>query len=159
MYNIYSCICFIFQCQCWQLCLCECSFNVIPSCLFHYVPVAAVHWYGTPARISLRCKSPSFLAAFHGARPLLLCPTRSSESRASSVKLTVRLNNKNGCAKRFIFFVFVSHHHGHFYVDFKCSYTLDYIATLSRSPVYVLHSLAVCAIQCKVVLFVFELVC
>ena len=44
-------------------------------------------------------------------------------------------------------------------VIFKCSYTLDYIATLFRSGIYALQGLAVCAIQCKVVLFVFELVC
>jgi hypothetical protein len=34
-----------------------------------------------------------------------------------------------------------------FNVDFKCSYTLDYIAALIRSPIYALHGLAVRAIQ------------
>ena len=55
--------------------------------------------------------------------------------------------------KRFICSVFV----GLFNVNFKCSYTLDYIATLS--PKDALHGLAVRAIQRKVVLSVFELVC
>ena len=48
---------------------------------------------------------------------------------------------------------------GCFNLDFKCSYTLDYIAALIRSPIYALHGLALRAIQCKVLLFVFELVC
>ena len=43
------------------------------------------------------------------------------------------------------------HHVRHFNVDFKCSYTLDYVATLFRSPIYALHGLAVRTIQCKVV--------
>ena len=50
------------------------------------------------------------------------------------------------------------YHVGRFNVDFKCSYTLDYIADLIQSPIDALHSLAVHAIQCKVV-FVFKLVC
>ena len=58
------------------------------------------------------------------------------------MKLTVQHKNKSeeNYLKR-----------NYFSVDFKCSYTHDYIATLSRSPVYALHSVAVCAIQCKVV--------
>ena len=51
------------------------------------------------------------------------------------------------------------YHNGHVNVDFKCFYTLDYIATLCRSPMNALHGLAVRAIQYKVMLFVFELVC
>ena len=37
-----------------------------------------------------------------------------------------------------------------FNVDVHCSYTLDYVAALIWSPMYALHGLAVCAIQCKV---------
>ena len=48
------------------------------------------------------------------------------------------------------------YHVGHFNVDLKCSYTLDYIDILFRSQMYALHGVAVRAIQCKV--FVFELV-
>ena len=59
--------------------------------------------------------------------------------------------------KRFIFFLYL-YLVGHFNIDFKCSYTLDYISTLFRSPIYALHGLAVRAIQCKVVSFAFELV-
>ena len=51
------------------------------------------------------------------------------------------------------------YHVVHINVDLKWSYTLDYIATLFRSPIYALHRLAVRAIQCKVVLFLFELFC
>ena len=61
--------------------------------------------------------------------------------------------NKNGCAREDIFLYYV----GNFNVDFKCFYTIDYIATLFRSPINALH-LAVHAIQCKVV-FAYELVC
>ena len=50
-------------------------------------------------------------------------------------------------------------YHVHFNVKMECSYALDYVASLFRSPIYALHSLAVRALQCKVVLFVFELVC
>ena len=47
------------------------------------------------------------------------------------------------------------YHVGHFNVGFKCSYTLDYSATLFWSPIA--RSCCVHATQCKVV-FVFELV-
>ena len=58
-----------------------------------------------------------------------------------------------------IYFLFYLYHVGHVNVDFKCSYTLDYISTLFRSPIYALHGIAVRAIKCKVVLFVLELLC
>ena len=59
--------------------------------------------------------------------------------------------------KRF-FFLYL-YHVGRFNVDFKSFYTLDYIANVFRSQIYILHGLAVHAIQCKVMLFVFGLVC
>ena len=67
--------------------------------------------------------------------------------------------NKSGCARKENLFSLYLYHVGHFNVDFKCPYTLYYIATLFWSPTYALHGLAVHAIQCKVVLFVFEMVC
>ena len=42
------------------------------------------------------------------------------------------------------------YHFGCSNFDFKCFYTLDYIAALIRSPMYALHGLAVRAIQRKV---------
>ena len=48
---------------------------------------------------------------------------------------------------------FWGYHVVHYNVDFKCSYTVDYIAILFRSPIYAVHGLAVRAIQCKVVNF------
>ena len=39
-----------------------------------------------------------------------------------------------------------------FYISFKCSYPLDCIASLLRSPSYALQGPNVRAIQCKVVL-------
>jgi hypothetical protein len=55
---------------------------------------------------------------------------------------------------RFVFYVFV----GHFDLDLNCSYTLDHITALIRSPIYALRGLAVPSIQYKVNLFVFEVV-
>ena len=100
-------------------------------------------------------KSPSFLAAFHRrtfgrSHSEFWEYTEFSEAEKCSVK--------NGCTRKYIFFLNL-YHVGHFNVEFKCPYTRPYIATLFRSPIYALHGLAVHAIQCKVVLFVFELVC
>ena len=79
-------------------------------------------------------KSHSFLAAFHRETPLLVGPTRDSESTEfSEVGCTTRGTIMAAPVKRCIFFVFE-----HFNV------------------VYALHGLAV---QCKVMSFVFELVC
>ena len=39
------------------------------------------------------------------------------------------------------------YHFGRFNVDLKCSYTLDYIATLFWSLIYALHGLAVRALR------------
>ena len=95
---------------------------------------------------------PAFLQHFSEARPLSVLPHK-SESRPRAVM-------KNGCAREEMFFFLYLYHVGHCNVDFFfCSYTLDYIATLFRSTIYVLHGLAVRAIQCKVVLFGFGLVC
>ena len=82
---------------------------------------------------------PAFLQHFTEARPLLVSPPRNSESILSSVRQTK--TKMAAPVKRFIFFVFVPL--GHFNVDLKYSYTLDYIAALFRSPIYALHGLAV----------------
>ena len=50
-------------------------------------------------------------------RSLLVGPTRSSESRPSSVKLNVRLDNKNVCACKEKLFPLHLYHIGHFNVD------------------------------------------
>ena len=99
---------------------------------------------------------PAFLWHFSEARPLLLTPPRNSESRPSS-EMT-RSTKTAAPVKRFISILYL-YYVGHFNVDFKCSYTLDYSATLFRPPIYALHGLAVRAIQFQVVLFAFELVC
>ena len=44
------------------------------------------------------------------------------------------------------------YHVGYLNVDLKCSYTLNYIATLFLSPIYLLLGLTGRAIQCKVLL-------
>ena len=50
---------------------------------------------------------PAFLRHFTEERPLLVGPTRDSESKPSSVRLTVRLDNKMAATvKTFFFFVF-----------------------------------------------------
>ena len=48
----------------------------------------------------LRCKSPSFLVAFHGGPP----PFGRSHSRRERGQ-AVRLDNKNGCARKEIYFL------------------------------------------------------
>ena len=71
---------------------------------------------------------PAFSWHFTQARPHF--GQSHSESRASSVRLTARLNNKNSYACEEINFLYL-YHVGHFNVDFKCSYTLTrtYICT------------------------------
>ena len=71
-------------------------------------------------------------------------PARYSESRASSVRLTVLLVNKNGARKYMCVYWYQV---GHSNLDLKCSCTLDYIASLFLSLIYALHGLAVRAIQ------------
>ena len=98
---------------------------------------------------------PTFLWHFSEARPLFVFISRNSESRPrAAMTLATKIPAP---VKRFSSLYL--YHVGHFNVDFKCSYTLDYIATLFQSPVYALHGLAVRAIQCKVVMFGFGLVC
>ena len=93
-------------------------------------------------------KSPSFLAAFHGGAPPFVRALRVSRVQ------WWRFQQKCLCPLRDLFSLYL-YHVGHF----KYSYALDNIATLFRSPMYALHGLALRAIQCQVVLFVFELVC
>ena len=79
-------------------------------------------------------KSSSLLAAFHGAFWVaFLGPTRNSESIPSSERLTVERLNDSATKmvapiKLIIVFLYL-YHVGQINVDFKCSYTLDYIAT------------------------------
>ena len=136
---------------------------VLARCLqfiFSLVMLLSICMVRPPVRV-IRCKSPSFLGHSMEERPPLVRLTHGSESIASSVRLTVQLNNNNGCACKenhflwfFVSLFFVSLYHvGHFNADFKCSYTLDYIATLSRSPIYALScvvAFAVRAMQCNV---------
>ena len=67
------------------------------------------------------------------------------------MRLTVQLDHKHGCARKEICFLCICATLIILMSIFKCSYTLDYIATLFQSPIYELHSLAVRAIQSKVV--------
>ena len=69
---------------------------------------------------------------FTKARPLLFGPNRNSESISSSVKLTVRLDNKNGYARKENDFLCICTTLVILRSIFKCSNTLDYIATLFR---------------------------
>ena len=97
-------------------------------------------------------KSHSFLAQFTEARPLVFDPPRNSE-------FIDELSQQKWLPPYRDLFSLYLYHVVHINVDLKWSYTLDYIATSFRSPIYALHRLAVRAIQCKVVLFLFELFC
>ena len=94
---------------------------------------------------------PAFLRHFTEARPLSVVVSRRFQSRASR---SVQLANKmaapivNGDWAVFSLYLY---HVGGCNVDFKSSYTLDFIAALIRSPIYALHGHALRAIQCKVV--------
>ena len=96
---------------------------------------------------------PDFLQHFLEARPLFVFIFRNSESRPRAV---MTLSTKWLRLWRDLFSLCL-YHVGDFNVDF--SYTLDDIATLFWSPIYALHGLGVRAIQCKVLFFVFGLVC
>ena len=99
-------------------------------------------------------KSPRFLAGFLRGTPLLVVPARNSERILSDV---ITLSTKMAApVKRFIFSISNTLL---ILMLMLNAHLLDYIATLSRSPMYALHGLAVRAMQCKVVLSVFELVC
>ena len=91
---------------------------------------------------------PAFLRHFTEARPLSVVVSRRFQSRASR---SVQLANKmaapivNGDWAVFSLYLY---HVGGCNVDFKSSYTLDFIAALIRSSIY---GLALREIQCKVV--------
>ena len=59
------------------------------------------------------------------------------------VRLTVQLDNQRWRQPWWDVFSLYLYHIGHLNVHFKCSYTLDNIAALIRSPIYALHGLAV----------------
>ena len=96
--------------------------------------------------------STRFLAEFLGGTPPFGRPPRNSQSRPSSV---MTLSTKLIRPWRDLFSLHL-YHVGHFNVELKCSYTLDYIVILftydTMSHMYALLGLAVCAKRCNVIL-------
>ena len=69
---------------------------------------------------------PALLRHFLGARPLLVGPTRDSESIPSSVSQTARLDKQRWLRPNKQFLSMYLCHVGRFNVDFKCIYALHY---------------------------------
>ena len=99
------------------------------------------HWQSSDAAIHLDVRSgkvanlPAFLRHFTEARPLSVVVSRRFQSRASrSVQLANKMAAPIVNGDRAVFSLYL-YHVGGCNVDFKSSYTLDFIAALIRSPI------------------------